>query len=139
MGFCVQKLLLILDFHKARAFSFLEEGGGAYPATTQGSPCFPWLSEQGKRAKLRSVCIYNSFLSFDSFHVSTINSFAVETSAQLCLQMECLKAFIIIFHGKPTWPSEALYWCLSGKIRNPLYVAKVKVTLKTRTMADLSY
>lgn len=56
----------------------------------------------GKGHMLNAVCIYNSFLSFDSLLISTIISFEAETSVQLYLQVKGLKALLIFFCGKPT-------------------------------------
>lgn len=64
MGFCVQKLLLILDFHKARAFSFLEEGGVPSQQLPKEAPVF--LGSPSRENVLNSVpCVFT----VHSFHL----------------------------------------------------------------------
>lgn len=85
MGFCVQKLPLILDFHKAWANAFWRKEG-CLPSHCPRKHHLPQFSEKGKHAKLNPMYIYNAFFLFHSLHISTINSFEDETSALLYLQ-----------------------------------------------------
>lgn len=80
----------------------LPSRGSGLSSHDPGHPHLHQLTGKAAHAELDAVCTYNSFFSFGSLHISTINSFEGETSIQLYLQVKCLKVFVIFFCGKPT-------------------------------------